>query len=82
VAADAASRFGTKIPGQTLFTDAQLNETASSEDSTYNIYSATLELGNELSLSSAFNVGATIGGKNVTDWTTFSGVTFTAFPRC
>jgi hypothetical protein len=55
---------------------AKLNKTASKQNPSFDIYS--LPLITPLVRQHDFNVGATINGRNVTDWTSFApdGVNF------
>jgi hypothetical protein len=49
---------------------AALNVTASASDTAYDIYSLLMPRG--LSFEGDLNVGATIDGHNITDWTSFA----------
>jgi hypothetical protein len=70
---------GIPVPLQASFFDATLNEAASTKDSSHDIYSVNVPL-----TFSTFNVGATIDGQNVTDWTFVSedSLQNMGFPPC
>jgi hypothetical protein len=60
----------TRNAGETITFTAELNQTSSAADATYDIYSVIIDREAVL-LFSSMNVAATIDGQTVRDWTTF-----------
>jgi hypothetical protein len=66
------------IPATTASRAATFNKTAYASSLAYDIYTASV--GPPAAFISVLNVGATIGGRNVTDWTGFQAQTM--LPSC